>query len=88
MAHDPEALRELLQSIVADRKRAGESLADVGRTLAKIIAPDHLPISRQYLHGMAAGRTTIPAEIAQALHTYAALHKLHPPNPHRKEGVK
>ena len=73
MPHDPDLLRELLQSIVADRKRAGESLADIGRTLAKIIAPDHPPISRQYMHGMATGRTTIPDEIAQALHTYAAL---------------
>ena len=71
---EAEAKRELLQSIVADRKNAGESLADVGRTLAKIIAPDHTahlsPISSR--HG-SAGRTTIPDDIAQALHTYAAL---------------
>ena len=44
---DQNQLRNLLQSFIAERAAAGESPADVGRTLAAAISPDHRPLTRR-----------------------------------------
>jgi hypothetical protein len=68
-----QLLRQLLQSIIADRHQHGESLADVGRVIAQLIAPNHRPLSRQYVYLLANGRTDITAEIGRAIETLAAM---------------
>jgi len=80
---DQNQLRDLLQSFIAERAAAGESLADVGRTLAAAInpsarlngrgvSPTRPPFSRQYVHMLANGKTRITEAIGAAIATLAA----------------
>jgi len=75
MTPDPKQAtwRALLQSIIADRARAGESLADVGRVLAEIVQPARRPLSRQYVNALAAGRDRITEPLGRAIETLAAM---------------
>jgi hypothetical protein len=70
---DQELLRQLLQSIIEDRRAAGESLADIGRTLAATMDPPRQPLSRQYVNALAAGRDRITEPIGRAIQTLAAM---------------
>ena len=44
---DNDTLRSLLQAIIQERARAGESLADVGAVLARLTDPPSKPPTRQ-----------------------------------------
>jgi hypothetical protein len=72
---EQSATRELLLSIMAERKRANpqESLADFGAVLARTIQPDRKPYSRQYIHMLRSGELPITPEIEQALYVLAAV---------------
>ena len=70
---DQDQLRDLLRSIIAERARAGESLADVGATLAKLTDPPSKPPSRQYVQMLVAGKANITDKYARAILTLAAM---------------
>jgi hypothetical protein len=70
---DNDTLRSLLQAIIQERARAGESLADVGAVLARLTDPPSKPPTRQYVQMLVAGRANIPAKYARAIQTMAAM---------------
>jgi hypothetical protein len=81
---DQNQLRDLLQSFIAERAAAGESLADVGRTLAGAINspvrlndrgvnPTRPAFSRQYVHMLANGKARITEAIGAAIATLATM---------------
>jgi hypothetical protein len=70
---DQDQLRDLLRSIIAERAGAGESLADVGATLAKLTDPPSKPPSRQYVQMLVAGKANITDKYARAILTLAAM---------------
>ena len=63
----------MLQTTIAERAAAGETLADVGRALAQEISPTRPPFSRQYVHMLANGKTRITEAIGAAIATLAAM---------------
>lgn len=73
--NDYNTLRQLLRTIIADGAAANppKSLADIGRTIAALIDAQHKPLSRQYVHMLATGKTAITAEIGRAIETLAAM---------------
>lgn len=68
-----DVLREMLAGVIAERAVAGESLADVGRTLAALAGPERRPLSKQYIQMLAAGKARITAELGRAIATLAAM---------------
>lgn len=65
-----EALRQTLIMLQAERQ---ESLAQFGVTIARTIAPDHPPFTKQYIDMLKRGKAAITDEIARALETLAAM---------------
>jgi hypothetical protein len=63
-------LRAVLAELIQAR---GESLAVFGAVLARTIAEDRPPFSRQYIYQLRAGRDAIPDDIAAALLVLAAM---------------
>ena len=70
---DQEALRARLRAIIEERAKAGESLADVGATLARMTDPPSKPPSRQYVQMLVAGKANITDKYARAILTLAAM---------------
>jgi hypothetical protein len=70
---DQDALRATLHTIIAERAHAGESLADVGATLAKLTDPPSKPPTRQYVQMLVAGKANITDKLARAILTLAAM---------------
>ena len=68
-----ETLRATLRAIIEERAKAGESLADVGATLAKLTDPPSKPPSRQYIQMLVAGKANITDKYARAILTLAAM---------------
>jgi len=66
-------LRATLRTIIEERAKAGESLADVGATLAKLTDPPSKPPSRQYIQMLVAGKANITERYARAILTLAAM---------------
>ena len=66
-------LRATLHAIIEERAKAGESLADVGATLAKLTDPPSKPPSRQYIQMLVAGKANITERYARAILTLAAM---------------
>ena len=56
---DQDELRTVLRAIIEERAKAGESLADVGATLAKLTDPPSKPPTRQYMQMLVAGKANI-----------------------------
>lgn len=63
-------LRAVLGDLITQR---GETLAVFGAVLAKTIAEDRPPFSRQYIYQLRTGRDAIPDDIAAALLVLAAM---------------
>ena len=63
----------MLRAIIEERAKAGESLADVGATLAKLTDPPSKPPSRQYVQMLVAGKANITDKYARAILTLAAM---------------
>ena len=70
---DQDELRAVLRAIIEERAKAGESLADVGATLAKLTDPPSKPPSRQYIQMLVAGKANITERYARAILTLAAM---------------
>ena len=70
---EQDALRTTLRAIIAERAKAGESLADVGATLARMTDPPSKPPSRQYVQMLVAGKANITDKYARAILTLAAM---------------
>ena len=70
---EQEMLRATLRAIIEERAHAGESLADVGATLAKLTEPPSKPPSRQYIQMLVAGKANITERYARAILTLAAM---------------
>ena len=70
---DQDALRATLRAIIEERAKAGESLADVGATLASMTEPPSKPPSRQYVQMLVAGKANITDKYARAILTLAAM---------------
>ena len=70
---EQDALRTLLRAIIEERAKAGESLADVGATLARMTDPPSKPPTRQYVQMLVAGKANITDKYARAILTLAAM---------------
>src|SRR5512139_1289586 len=68
-----EQARQLLTDLIADYKAAGRTLADLGADIARRIAADHKPLSKQHINGMRNGSLPISRATAQALRELAAI---------------
>lgn len=70
-----DELRQLLTDLIAERKKRNpeEALAQFGAELARLIAPDHKPYSKQHLQQWRAGHAPISPEAGRALVAMAAI---------------